>query len=142
MRRRPAKENFQLPSEFPWRGTSTTPSKLRSFHKFTSLQVDSDGTQAYISATLRPSDGPMSEVRVPLSYLLSTSRKGLEAFEQNRLSHAANIDKEIKSLTLEANRARAEGDVARWLIENREEMLRSVGDHLEKVTEVVRKEVA
>ena len=57
----------------------------------------------------------------PWEFLLSASRTSLQSFELSRLSHAANLRKEITQLLdswLEENSAAM---LARWLMEQREE---------------------
>jgi hypothetical protein len=56
----------------------------------------------------------------PWEFLLSASRKSLQSYELSRLSHAANLRKEIGQLLdswLEENSAAM---LARWLMEQRE----------------------
>jgi hypothetical protein len=56
----------------------------------------------------------------PWEFLLSASRNSLQSFELSRLSHAANLRKEISQLLdswLEENSAAL---LARWLMEQRE----------------------
>ncbi len=56
----------------------------------------------------------------PWEFLLSASRNSLQSYELSRLSHAANLRKEITQLLdswLEENTAAM---LARWLIEQRE----------------------
>ena len=56
----------------------------------------------------------------PLEFLLSASRNSLQSYELSRLSHAANLRKEIGALLdlwMEENSAAM---LARWLMEQRE----------------------
>jgi len=56
----------------------------------------------------------------PWEFLLSASRTSLQSYELSRLSHAANLRKEISALLdlwLEEN---ASAMLARWLMEQRE----------------------
>jgi hypothetical protein len=69
--------------------------------------------------------------RIPLSCLLTTTRTSSEAFELNRLAHAANIEKEIQGMRLMQRRAEADAEVARWLLDNRDKLLNAVGWHLD-----------
>jgi len=60
----------------------------------------------------------------PWEFLLSASRNSLQSYELSRLSHAANLRKEIGQLLdswLEENSAAM---LARWLMEQRERPLR------------------
>lgn len=75
---------------------------------------------AFIIETL-PSEGPMNcKTQPPWDFLLSASRNSLQSYELSRLSHAANLRKEIAQLLdswLEENTAAM---LARWLMEQRE----------------------
>lgn len=82
----------------------------------------------------------MSEV--PLSYFMSASDTELESIELKRLNHAANLKKEIDAMTAEYLRVLEVAGVARWLRENREQVLAKVGSHLEGVEEIRREDAA
>lgn len=71
-------------------------------------------------------------IAVPLSYLMSSSQNALEAFELARLAHAANLEKEIEAITRERDKEKLSAEVARWLRENREEILRNAGEWLQR----------
>ena len=61
-----------------------------------------------------------SRTQPPWEFLLTTSRNTLQSYERSRLSHAANLRKEISSLLdqwLDENTA---ANLARWLIRQRE----------------------
>ena len=61
----------------------------------------------------------------PWEFLLTASRNSLQSYELTRLSHAANLRKEIGTLMdqwLEENSSAA---VARWLIDQREHSART-----------------
>ncbi len=61
----------------------------------------------------------------PWEFLLAASRNSLQSYELSRLSHAANLRKEIGALLDEWLDENACAMLARWLIENRE---RPLGD--------------
>jgi hypothetical protein len=75
----------------------------------------------------------MSDHDVPLSYLMSASDTSLENFELKRMSYAANIEKEIAAMYQEVQALKEAAGVARWLRQNRTELLRASGSHLESV---------
>jgi hypothetical protein len=56
----------------------------------------------------------------PWEFLLSASRNSLQSYELTRLSHAANLRKEIGALLDQWMEENASAMVARWLIEQRE----------------------
>jgi hypothetical protein len=61
-----------------------------------------------------------SRTQPPWEFLLTASRNTLQSYELSRLSHAANLRKEISSLLdqwLDENTA---ANLARWLIRQRE----------------------
>jgi len=68
-----------------------------------------------------PREGPLNyKTQPPWEFLLSASRNSLQSYELSRLSHAANLRKEIAQLLdswLEENTAAM---LARWLMEERE----------------------
>src|ERR1051325_4269815 len=68
-----------------------------------------------------PLEGPLRYIpQPPWEFLLSASRNSLQSYELSRLSHAANLRKEISQLLdswLEENTAAM---LARWLMEQRE----------------------
>jgi hypothetical protein len=79
---------------------------------------------------------------IPISWLMSASNDQLLHFETARLNKAAILEKEAKAMRDEADDQRIEAGVAAWLREHRQEMLSTVGTHLESVTEISRKNVA
>jgi hypothetical protein len=56
----------------------------------------------------------------PWEFLLSASRTTLQSYELSRLSHAANLRKEILELLDQYMEERTSALLARWLIEQRE----------------------
>ena len=64
----------------------------------------------------------MSQYRppAPWEFLLSASRTTLQSYELSRLSHAANLRKEILELLDQYMEERTSALLARWLIEQRE----------------------
>ena len=79
---------------------------------------------------------------VPLSYFMSASATELEGIELKRLNAAANLKKEIDAMTEEYLSLLEVAGVARWLRENREQVLAKVGSHLDGVTEIKRENAA
>ena len=68
---------------------------------------------------------PCSKIQQPpWEFLLAASRNSLQSYELSRLSHAANLRKEIGALLDEWLEENACAMVARWLIEKRERSLR------------------
>ncbi|HYL62277.1 MAG TPA: hypothetical protein VE077_06610 [Candidatus Methylomirabilis sp.] len=68
---------------------------------------------------------PVQKTEPPWEFLLSASKNSLQSYELSRLSHAANLRKEIGQLLdswLEENSAAM---LARWLMEQRERPLRA-----------------
>jgi hypothetical protein len=61
-----------------------------------------------------------STTQPPWEFLLSASRNSLQSYELSRLSHAANLRKEIGALLDQWLEENACAMVARWLIEQRE----------------------
>jgi hypothetical protein len=74
-------------------------------------------------------------IRIPLGYLLSSSSELLHEFELTRLAHVSNLQKEMSQIERELYREQAAADVARFLIENRDEILRQSGEWLLRVEE-------
>jgi hypothetical protein len=67
---------------------------------------------------------PSQKTEPPWEFLLSASKNSLQSYELSRLSHAANLRKEIGQLLdswLDENSAAM---LARWLMEQRERPLR------------------
>ena len=60
----------------------------------------------------------------PWEFLLSASRNSLQSYELSRLSHAANLRKEIGQLLDSWLEENAAAMLARWLMEKREHPLR------------------
>lgn len=59
----------------------------------------------------------------PWEFLLSASRNSLHSYELSRLSHAANLRKEITALVDQWVEENSSAMLARWLIEQRERAL-------------------
>ena len=79
---------------------------------------------------------------IPITYFMGASDDDLLHFEVAALNRAAVLDKEAKAIKQEAETNRIEAGVVAWLREHRQEMLRTVGSHLESVTELRREDVA
>lgn len=60
------------------------------------------------------------KISPPWSFLLSASKNSLQSYELSRLSHAANLRKEIAALVDQWVEENSSAMLARWLIENRE----------------------
>jgi hypothetical protein len=73
---------------------------------------------------------------IPLQYLMGVSNDGLERFALKRMADAANLRKEAKAIEQEALETEVEARLGYWLLENREELLRAVGSHLERIEDV------
>jgi len=56
----------------------------------------------------------------PWDFLLTASRSSLQSYELSRLSHAANLRKEIRQLLDSWVEENSAAMLARWLIEHRE----------------------
>jgi hypothetical protein len=78
------------------------------------------------------------DLNVPLEYLAAASAASLENFELKRLEYAANLRKEAAAMSREAHAAEVAAGVAAWLRENRGELLRTAGSHLETLEEMSR----
>ena len=74
-----------------------------------------------------------TQTRLPLEYLTSASDDSLRNFEMMQLNHAANLQKEIELMSRERDKANVMAETARLLIDNRADLLRHLGDHLERV---------
>jgi len=71
----------------------------------------------------------LSRTQPPWEFLLSASRTSLQSYELSRLSHAANLRKEIAALLDQWMEENSAAMLARWLIEQRERPL-----HLEEIS--------
>jgi hypothetical protein len=60
---------------------------------------------------------PNQKMQPPWEFLLSASRNSLQSFELSRLSHAANLRKEISALLDEWMEENSAAMLARWLME-------------------------
>jgi hypothetical protein len=67
---------------------------------------------------------PIHKTEPPWEFLLSASRTSLQSYELSRLSHAANLRKEIGQLLDSWLDENAAAMLARWLLEQREHPLR------------------
>jgi hypothetical protein len=65
----------------------------------------------------------LSRTQPPWEFLLSASRTSLQSYELSRLSHAANLRKEIAALLDQWIEENSAAMLARWLIEQRERPL-------------------
>ncbi|HYL82763.1 MAG TPA: hypothetical protein VE263_00895 [Candidatus Angelobacter sp.] len=63
---------------------------------------------------------PSPQTQPPWEFLLSASRNSLQSYELSRLSHAANLRKEIGALLDQWLEENACAMLARWLMEQRE----------------------
>jgi hypothetical protein len=63
---------------------------------------------------------PNHHVQPPWEFLLSASRNSLQSYELSRLSHAANLRKEMAALMDQWIEETAAAMLARWLLEHRE----------------------
>jgi len=81
----------------------------------------------------KPRFNSEQQLTLPLEYLTSASDTSLRNFEAMQLNHAANLEKEIRSMERERKKAAVMAEMARLLIENRDALLRHLGDHLERV---------
>lgn len=63
---------------------------------------------------------PCPPTQPPWEFLLSASRNSLQSYKLSRLSHAANLRKEIGALLDQWMEENACAMLARWLIEQRE----------------------
>jgi hypothetical protein len=63
---------------------------------------------------------PSPPTQPPWEFLLSASRNSLQSYELSRLSHAANLRKEIGALLDQWMEENACAMLARWLIQQRE----------------------
>lgn len=66
----------------------------------------------------------------PWDFLLSASRNSLQSYELTRLSHAANLRKEIGTLLDQWLDENACAMLARWLLEHRERFSARAADNL------------
>jgi len=63
---------------------------------------------------------PNCKTEPPWEFLLSASRNSLQSYELSRLSHAANLRKEIGGLLDQWMEENSAAMLARWLMEQRE----------------------
>ncbi len=61
----------------------------------------------------------MGQKRPPLEYLITSSKKSLEAFELSRLNQSSNLRKELRQILDEWVDAEVDGRIARWILECR-----------------------
>ncbi len=61
----------------------------------------------------------MASAQPPLEYLISSSEESLESFELSRLSHVANLRKELRMVLDEFVEAEIQARIARWILEGR-----------------------
>lgn len=67
----------------------------------------------------------MNNSDVSIDLLLESSAKTLESLELTRLNHAANLRKQLVVLLDQLVREATSAEVARWFIENRDELRRT-----------------
>jgi hypothetical protein len=82
--------------------------------------------------TLSPQERPVTRYKTqpPWDFLLSASRTSLQSYELTRLSHAANLRKEIGTLLDQWLDENAYAMLARWLMEQRERSSSHTADDL------------
>jgi hypothetical protein len=75
-----------------------------------------------ILSRLSPQEDPLTKYQPqpPWEFLLTASRNSLQSYELTRLSHAANLRKEIGALLDQWLAENSAASVARWLIDQRE----------------------
>jgi|SRR6202795_2266905 len=61
----------------------------------------------------------MASAQPPFEYLISSSEESLESFELSRLSHVANLRKELRTVLDEFVEAEIQARIARWILEGR-----------------------
>jgi hypothetical protein len=81
------------------------------------------------------------DLNIPLEYFAGASDESLRSFELARLNHASILEKEARLILGEAQRERDAANVARWLLENRGEILRTAGSHLDQLKDFVPAEI-
>ena len=62
---------------------------------------------------------------------MRASDHAIQNFVMTRLNQAANLRKEIIAMEDELRSLNQAADAAQWIIDHREELLRTVGSHLE-----------
>jgi len=67
----------------------------------------------------------LNPTQPPWEFLLSASKNSLQSYELTRLSHAANLRKEIGTLLNQYLEENASAMLARWLMEQRDKSVRS-----------------
>jgi hypothetical protein len=92
--------------------------------------------RAIVLNPLAAQNGFMSDLRIPLAYFMSASDASLQGFSLSRLGHAANLRKEIKAIEEELRIVMEQAGIAQWLLSNRAEILRTVGEHLDRASDV------
>lgn len=64
--------------------------------------------------------------KIPVSFLVDCSHQSLIEYELNRLHEVANLRKQIRVMTEQMVNSLAAANAARWLIENRQDLCRTV----------------
>src|SRR5437660_11635084 len=64
---------------------------------------------------------PSPRTQPPWEFLLSASRNSLQSYELSRLSHAANLRKEVAALVDQWVEENSAAMLARWLMDKREQ---------------------
>jgi hypothetical protein len=67
----------------------------------------------------------LNPTQPPWEFLLSASKNSLQSYELTRLSHAANLRKEIGTLLDQYLEENSSAMLARWLMEQRDKSVRS-----------------
>lgn len=67
----------------------------------------------------------MSSPEALIKFLVDCSTNSLGEFELARLNEAANIEKQMLALMRQYLKTSSEADFARWMMEHREELLRT-----------------
>ena len=80
------------------------------------------GVTMRILSRLSPQEDSLTKYQTqpPWEFLLTASRNSLQSYELTRLSHAANLRKEIGTLLDQWLAENSAASVARWLIDQRE----------------------
>ena len=65
-------------------------------------------------------------MELPVTFLVDCSHESLAQYELARLSEVANLRKQIRVMTEQMVNALAAANAARWLLENRQDLCRTV----------------
>jgi hypothetical protein len=90
----------------------------------------SDTLIPYSVKTLRPRSrsetGPVLMRELPIRFLVDCSHQALTEYELTRLNEVATLRKQIRVMTEQMVDALAAANAARWLLENRHNLTRTV----------------